>query len=218
MVCVVPDTCTIGSLPIPSSAEVERCKPSPHFESDLKSNSQLACQKSSAVCALVCCKKPPSAEGLMLPCASHCNLQKLKPQTEAASVGSANKPSEKGGHVITPNIDDLLKGKDEKAECPATEGASAAGNSELLVNRASQFLDGIHKGCLSALPMPLLPGVPSLKMTMPEPLYPLPSVTAENLSGGCTEHPGYQFDVQRMRQLGFPEKLLQSLRFGVRFN
>ena len=218
MVCVVPDRCTIGSLLIPSSAEVERCKPSPHFESDLKSNSQLACQKSSAVCALVCCKKPPSAEGLMLPCASHCNLQKLKPQTEAASVGSANKPSEKGGHVITPNIDDLLKGKDEKAECPATEGASAAGNSELLVNRASQFLDGIHKGCLSALPMPLLPGVPSLKMTLPEPLYRLPSVTAENLSGGRTEHPGYQFDLQRMRQLGFPEKLLQSLRFGVRFN
>ena len=102
--------------------------------------------------------------------------------------------------------------------CPATDGASAAGESELLVNRASQFLDGIHKGCFSALPMPLLPGVPSLNMTMPEPLYPLPSGTAENLSGGCNEHPGYQFDLQRMRQLGFPEELLQNLRFGVRFN
>ena len=127
-------------------------------------------------------------------------------------------PSKKGGHVITQEDGDLLKSKDEQAECPATEGASAARNSELLVNLASQFLDGIHEGCLSALPMPLLPGAPSLNITMPEPLYPLPSVTAENLTGGCTEHPGYQFDLQRMRQLGFPEELLQSLRFGVRFD
>ena len=81
-----------------------------------------------------------------------------------------------------------------------------------LIARANHFLDG-----LCALPSPLLPEVTSVRLPKPEPLYPLPSVTVEGLNGGCTEHPGYQFDLQRMRQLGIEEPLLMQLKNGVRF-
>ena len=208
-------------------------------KSNNQSNDKLASSKSSSGVMLACKGVCTFDVSPALLCASHSAFcaEQSKPQPDSAAAGSIVKSADTGtctqamfgvgvnyeDHQTLPAKDSCLMQEDGQlvtcVDCPIPAVAEsqplADVNGEttaILIDRANQFLDG-----LCALPSPLLPEVTSVRLPKPEPLYPLPSVTAKGLNGGCTEHPGYQFDLQRMRQLGIEEPLLMQLRDGVRF-
>jgi hypothetical protein len=206
-------------------------------KSNNQSNDKLASSKSSSGVMLACKGVCTFDVSPALPCASHSAFcaEQSKPQPDSAAAGSIVKSADSGtctqamfgvgvnyeDHQTLPAKDSCLMQEDGQlvtcVDCPIPAVAESqpladvkGETTAILIDRANQFLDG-----LCALPSPLLPEVTSVRLPKPEPLYPLPSVTAKGLNGGCTEHPGYQFDLQRMRQLGIEEPLLMQLKDGV---